>query len=98
MRAEQNAKEILQVSGFATLNPAAGVKEKAAGPRLSPEEKKVYALLSYELPQSVDDIICQLHGSDASNVAFLLLQMELRGLIVEDENHAYLRAVKEGTL
>ena len=91
------ARDVLEEYAWAAP-PAAGAKEKAAGPRLSPEEKKVYALLSYELPQSVDDIICQLHGSDASNVAFLLLQMELRGLIVEDENHAYLRAVKEGTL
>ena len=60
---------------------------------LSEEERAVYALLSGETALSVDDIIYRLHGGgNASNVAFLLLQMQLKGIVEEDENHAYTRA------
>ena len=60
---------------------------------LSEEEKAVYAVLSKEEALSVDEIIYRLHGrGDASNIAFLLLQMQLRGIVEEDENRAYSRA------
>ena len=60
---------------------------------LSAEERAVYAILSKADPLSVDDIVYRLHGrGDASNVAFLLLQMQLKGAILEDGNHAYTRA------
>ncbi len=63
---------------------------------LSEEEQKVYALLSKEEALTVDDIIYRMHGrGDASNVAFILLQMVLKGFAEEDENHAYSRAVRE---
>ncbi|MBO4852012.1 MAG: DNA-protecting protein DprA, partial [Schwartzia sp.] len=60
---------------------------------LSEEERAVYSILSKADPLSVDDIVYRLHGrGDASNVAFLLLQMQLKGVILEDGNHAYTRA------
>lgn len=59
---------------------------------LSEEEKAVYAILSKEETLSVDEIIYRLHGrGDASNVAFLLLQMQLKGIVEEDENRAFSR-------
>ena len=62
---------------------------------LSREEAAVYHVLSYEHPLSIDEIIYSLKGAgDASSVAFLLLQMELKGLVVE-KSHAYLRAERE---
>ena len=67
--------------------------EEEASEVLSEEERAVYALLSKEEALSVDEIIYRLHGrGDASNVAFLLLQMQIRGLVEEDENRAYTRA------
>ena len=67
--------------------------DEAAPENLSEEERTVYALLSKEEPLSVDDIVYRLHGrGDASNVAFLLLQMQLKGIILEDETRAYTRA------
>ncbi len=70
-------------------SPAGGDVPK----NLSAEERAVYALLSKDEPLSVDDIVYRLHGrGDASNVAFLLLQMQLKGVILEDGNHAYTRA------
>ena len=59
---------------------------------LSEEEQRVYELLSKEEALTVDDIIYRMHGrGNASNVAFLLLQMALKGFVEEDENHAYSR-------
>ena len=60
---------------------------------LSEEERTVYTLLSKDTALTVDDIIYRLHGGgDASNVAFLMLQLQLKGLVEEDENRAYSRA------
>lgn len=83
---------------YAWARPSAPKKAERGdgGPPLSEEERAVYALLSKDEALTVDDIIYRLHGrGDASNVAFLLLQMELRGLVEEDESHAYSRAAKE---
>ena len=46
----------------------------------------------------MDEIIYKLQGSNTANVAFLLLQMELKGLIEETATHSYVRAVKEDNL
>ena len=65
---------------------------------MSAEEAAIYQILSWERPLSMDEVIYKLHGN-TSNTAFLLLQMELRGLVTENESHAYTRrAVKEGIL
>lgn len=64
---------------------------------LSKEEAIVYAALSPEAPLSIDELICKLR-SDVSNITFILLQLELRGLVKEYVPHSYVRAVKEGTL
>lgn len=64
---------------------------------LSKEELCIYQLLTYDVPIPVDEIILKTR-SDASNITFILLQMELRGLVVEHSPHCYLRAIKEGVL
>ena len=56
---------------------------------LSAEEERIYAILKPDIPLSVDDIIYKLHGSSPANVAFLLLQMELRGLVRSNDAHYY---------
>ncbi|WP_027407343.1 DNA-processing protein DprA [Anaerovibrio sp. RM50] len=58
---------------------------------LSEEERRIYSLLTPDVPLSVDEIIYNLHGSDAASVAFLLLQMEIRGIIKSNEAHSYVR-------
>ncbi len=65
---------------------------------LSPEETAVYQVLSFEKPLSIDEIIYKLQGSNTANIAFILLQMELKGIVREDVSHAYVRTVKEGIL
>ena len=51
---------------------------------MSAEEAAIYQVLSWDRPLSMDEVIYKLHGN-ASNTAFLLLQMELRGLVTENE-------------
>lgn len=64
---------------------------------LSVEEQAVYDVLAFDAALTVDEIIYRLHGrADVSNVAFLLLQMELAGWVEADGNRAYSRTVKEG--
>lgn len=71
-----------------------GKGKTAAGPQLSPEEQQVYELLLPDKPLTVDDIIFRLHGrGDASNIAFVLLQLEMKGLIETDANHGYTKRV-----
>ena len=53
-------------------------------PEMSAEEAAIYQVLSWDRPLSMDEVIYKLHGN-ASNTAFLLLQMELRGLVTENE-------------
>ncbi len=70
-------------------------KVKKKRPELSEEESAVYHVLSDLRPLTIDEIIYNLHGAPVSNVAFLLLQMELKGYVKENEMHAYLRAERE---
>lgn len=71
--------------------------EKSGNFMLSQEEKAIYDLLSYHEPMTVDEIILKTR-SDASNINFILLQMELRGLLHEHSPHCYVRAMKEDIL
>jgi DNA processing protein len=89
-------EDILDEYGWNMAVPAA---QPDAGPAaaLSKDEAAVYSILSWDHPMNVDEIIIKLHGNVA-NIAFLLLQMQLKGLIKEDSAHCYVRAVKEGVL
>lgn len=66
-------------------------------PELSAEEERVYRVLQDEEALSLDEIILKVR-SDVAYVAFILLQLKLRGLVREDTPHSYVRAVKEGVL
>lgn len=89
------AEDIFEEYGWdpGKVQPAATGK-----PALSNEENRIYGVLSIEQPLSMDEIIYKLQGSNTANVAFLLLQMELKGLIEETATHSYVRAVKEDNL
>lgn len=63
--------------------------------KMTPEERKVYQVLSFEHPLSADEILLSLPDGEMPNLSFTLLQMELKGLILENELHAYRRAERE---
>lgn len=89
-----NAADILEEYDWDSNKRPVPEKNKLA---LSKEEAAVYEVLSFDKALSVDEIIYKLR-SDVSNIAFILLQMELRGVVKEFTPHCYVRAVKEGTL
>lgn len=62
---------------------------------LSSEEKLVYDVLSPENPQHIDELIIK-SNLPASKVTYLLLQLELRGLVREDGTRRYLCIAREG--
>lgn len=61
----------------------------------TPEERQVWQVLSFEHPLSMDEIIESLPDGEIANLAFILLQMEFKGLVIENELHAYRRAERE---
>ena len=61
----------------------------------TPEEGQVWQVLSFEHSLTIDEIFDSLPDGEMSNLAFLLLQMELKGLVIENELHAYRRAERE---
>lgn len=61
-------------------------------------EKRILQILSVEEPLSVDEVIYRLHGTKVANAAFILLQLELKGLARSDDLRRYVRTVKEGVL
>lgn len=75
--------------------PAVRPPAPKKGAALSAEERAVYQVLSYEHPLSIDEILCSLKDGDASRLSFLLLGLELKGLVIENASHGYLRAERE---
>lgn len=61
-------------------------------PVMSAEEAEVYKVLRDDEALSLDEIILKVRN-DVAYVAFILLQLKLRGLVKEDTPHCYVRAV-----
>lgn len=85
----QDATDILEDYGL-----VAPPKRKKSV-KLTPDERAVYQVLSFEHPLSLDEIVMSLPDGEISNLAFLLLGLELKGLVIENELHAYRRAERE---
>ena len=61
-------------------------------------EERILQVLQFDEPLSIDEVIYRLHGGDVANAAFVLLQLEFKGLVRSDDLHRYVRTVKEGVL
>lgn len=83
-------EDILEEYGVRDQKASRSSKGKL--PEMTPEEAAVYKVLSDVHPLSMDEVIYNLHGAPVSNVSFLLLQLELKGYVKENQMHAYLRA------
>lgn len=64
---------------------------------LTAEELAVYKVLNSVLPLSIDEIIIKTKN-DVSQIAVVLLQLQLRGLVKESSSRCYVRMVKEDVL
>lgn len=66
-------------------------KESAPLDDLTAEERAVYALLSRDVPLSLEELIWRLQGK-AANVAFILMRLRLKGLVEQTPMHAYIKS------
>lgn len=73
--------------------PASRNREDEVPAGLSTDEIRIYKLLSKDVSLSMDEIIFKTHG-DTANVAFLLLGLQLKGVVAETEAQGYLRAIR----
>ncbi|MBO6292955.1 MAG: DNA-protecting protein DprA, partial [Selenomonas sp.] len=85
-----SVEDVLEGLGF-----MAEEKKSRQEPKLTPEQRRVYQVLSFEHPLTIDEIIECLPDEEVSSLSFVLLQMEMEGLVVENELHAYRRAERE---
>lgn len=85
----QQAEDILEEYGLSAPKKPKKIRS------FTPEERQVWQVLSFEHPLSVDEIIESLPNGEIANLAFILLQMEFKGLVIENELHAYRRAERE---
>lgn len=69
---------------------APNMQEAAVQADMTPEERAIYDYLSLTEPKCTDEIIYKLR-IDVSNIAFILLQMKLKGLIKETSPNFYIR-------
>ncbi len=70
---------------------------KMPGPELSAEEIVLYNCLTYDVPQDVETLVLQ-SALPMQTVTYLLLELELRGLVIEHSGQRYVRSAKEGGL
>ena len=84
-RLVESPHEILEDMNIVPL-PKRPVKD-----RLTPEEARIYKVLSCDHPLTMDEILESLPDAVTANIPLLLLQMQLKGIITENEMHAYRR-------
>ena len=85
----QQPADILEEFGLAV--PQAAPKSR----ELPPEQRRVWQVLSFEHPLTLDEIVESLPDGDVSTLAFTLLQMEMEGLVQENAMHGYRRMERE---
>jgi DNA processing protein len=94
---------LIQQGAKLVMTPADVLEEfqitAAAPPRkslsLKPEERQIYQVLSFEHPLTMDEIILSLPDGEIANLSYWLLNMELKGIVIENEMHAFRRAERE---
>lgn len=63
--------------------------------KLTAEERAIYQVLSFDHPLSMDEIMVSLPDGEIANLSYLLLQMEFKGIVIENELHCFRRAERE---
>lgn len=69
--------------------------EECSLPALTSEETAVYNVLTFDNPLSIEEIVQQAN-LESSTVTYILLQLELRGLVTGHSGQRYVRAAREG--
>lgn len=93
----QRPEEILEDLRLGGIVPQCTVNAVQAKRKLQlpPEEQTVYDVLSSEQDMTMDDILLKLTDLNPSKLAIILLQLEIKGLILKNNAQAYRRAEGE---
>lgn len=92
---QQGAKLVQEPADILMEYGLSAPPKQKARRQFTPEERQIWQVLSFEHPLTIDEIFDSLPNGEMSNLAFLLLQMELKGIVIENELHAYRRAERE---
>ncbi len=63
--------------------------------RLDPDERRIYDLLRPDTSVSLEELVIKTRLT-LSAITYIILQLELRGLVVQHGNQSYVRIAKEG--
>lgn len=85
----QNVNDILEEYGFSPH------EHQSEDNRLTNDETAVYSVLTHDSPISIDEIVMKTNLT-SSIVTYILLQLELRGLVAGQSGQRYVRAAREG--
>lgn len=84
----ENSKDILEEYAWASVLSREEILD------LSQDEKTILGLIFLDKGISIDDIVLRVN-LDIAKVSFILLQLELRGLVVKTNIQTYIRTTKE---
>ena len=87
-----NAEDILSEYQIRTAPGKDSITSQPQG--ISEEQQAVYNELSDSEAKSIDELVCRLRNK-VSNLSFILLQMKLKGIILETSPNFYIRASRE---
>ena len=62
--------------------------------QLDAEEQQIFDLLSYETPVTIEELAVKTRLT-LSSITYIILQLELRGLVAQNNNQSYVRTAKE---
>lgn len=80
----ESAKDIVEEYSIITAEP------KEFEPTLSGDEHAIYAILTYDTPLGIEEIVMKTNLTP-STVTYILLQLELRGLVAGQSGQRYVR-------
>lgn len=80
----ENVKDILEEYSVTTDEP------KSCETILSGDEHSIYAILTYDMPLGIEEIVMKTNLTP-STVTYILLQLELRGLVAGQSGQRYVR-------
>ncbi|MHC1746187.1 MAG: DNA-processing protein DprA [Negativicutes bacterium] len=84
------AKDIMEEYSFSS-------RINVHNPILTDEETILFNCLAYDVPRDVETLVLR-SSLPLPTVTYLLLQMELRGLVIEHSGQRYVRSAMEGAL
>lgn len=92
---KQGAKLVDSVSDVLEEYDIEKVSQQLKDSELSCDEMKIYSVLSFEIPLGIEEIVMKTNLTPSA-VAYILLQLELRGLADGQSGQRYIRVAREG--